>query len=84
MHNGWMSTSPRFSVEETGRIIERATALRQDHDLTYDQLLEVAAELGIAPDAVEAALESIRNEHPPVRQPMYERCLEVLCLKPTR
>lgn len=79
-----MTTSPRFSVEETGRIIERATALSQDSDLTYDQLLDVAAEVGISSADVQEALESIQNEQSTVRTPLYVRCLEVLCLKPVK
>jgi cobalamin biosynthesis protein CbiG len=84
MHNEVVSTSPRFSVEETGRVIERATELSHDHDLTYDQLVEVAAELGIKPEAVDEALATIRDESPEPRVITFDRCLEVLCLKPAR
>lgn len=84
MHNELMSTSPRYSIEETGRIIERATEISHNADLTYDQLLDVAAELGIGAEAVDEALATIQHERPPSPVPLFQHCLEVLCLKPTR
>jgi len=83
----------RFSADEAGRLIRRATELsqRDDDGLTYDQLLEIAGEVGIAERDLEAALQQAETEdrrrhigpaNQPAARTITDRCLELLCLKP--
>ena len=84
----------RYSSDETGEIIRRATALSQRQDdggLSYDELVEVAAEVGIDQASVDEAVrqaeqetaeERARNAQPPAWRSVADRCLTILCLKP--
>ncbi len=83
----------RFTQEETADLIRRATELRhqQDDELTYDQLIEIAEEVGIDKRSVDEALraaeieEAERADRASAVQHTHsvlDRCLEILCLKP--
>lgn len=91
-----MSTSSnqrRFSADEAGELIERAAQLshQEDDGLTYEQLVEVAGEVGIYPESVAAAVRQAQDEQSSTPgsgeveaawRPIADRCLEILCLKP--
>lgn len=54
----------RFTQEETADLIRRATELRhrQDDELTYEQLIEIADEVGIDKRSVDEALREAEIE----------------------
>ncbi len=81
----------RYSVEQAGEYIELATSIEQHgrDRLSYEQLVEVAAEVGVSEEALRAAMEQAERER--LRQDLAsgsgwravaDRCLEILCLKP--
>ena len=83
----------RFTPDEAGELIRRATEISQQQDdgLTYEQVLEVAGEVGVSERAVAEALEQARREEtaraaademPQAWRTVADRCLEILCLKP--
>lgn len=85
----------RFTADEAAEVIRRATAISQQEEdgLTYEQLVEVADEVGIDESKVEEALRQARAEElerraqadtPAPWRSVADRCLEILCLKPTR
>lgn len=86
-----MDTTPdrRFSHAEAAEVIRRATELqhRREDTLTYDQLVEVASEVGIDRATVDATIRQAQDEEklrplPQQRGGLFDRCLELLCLKP--
>lgn len=79
----------RFSRAETADVIRKATELQQRHEesLTYDQLVQVASEVGIDQATVEATLRQAEHERSTSEvasrtATALDRCLEMLCLKP--
>ena len=80
----------RYSVDEVGEYIRLATSIEQhgQDGLSYDQLVEVAGEVGVSESALRSAMEQARHEQTqaaesasPLRS-IADRCLEILCLKP--
>lgn len=89
------SDDRRFSPDEAAELIRRATALshRDDEGLTYEQVVEVASEVGIDRSKVEEALARARREQaerqmsidtPTPWRTVADRCLKILCLKPSQ
>ncbi len=80
----------RFTPEEVQEIIGRATELDGDDDrLSYDDIVEIAAEIGVDESAVAAAIEQTPTSTPsspaPVAAPsrtVVDYVLACLCLKP--
>lgn len=83
----------RFTPDEAAELIRRATAITH-HDadrLSYEQVVEIANEIGITQERIEQALEEAQLEatreatdaslRASQRSVAY-RCLEILCLKP--
>ena len=67
------------------------SASNKTNGLTYEQVLEVAGEVGVSERAVAEALEQARREEteraaademPQAWRTVADRCLEILCLKP--
>lgn len=81
----------RYSIEQAGEYVRLATQIEQHarDGLSYDQMVQVAGEVGISEAALRVAIEQAQREttNDPVPESrvkmVADRCLEILCLKPT-
>lgn len=80
----------RFTIEEAGEYVRLATSIEQHQQdgLSYDQLVDVAAEVGISEESLDAAIQQAQRERlqadttdTPQWRAVADRCLEILCLK---
>lgn len=75
----------RFTPEHVQDIIGRAAELGQPDDrLTYEDVVDIAAQVGISEDAVAAAIESppATTVEPAARRRLADYVLACLCLRP--
>ncbi len=86
----------RFSVAQAGEYVRLATSIEQHEQdsLSYEQLVQIAAEVGVSENALAAAIDQAKAEAlvmdtvetPVIETPPWRavanRCLEILCLKP--
>ena len=78
----------RYSIEEAGELVRLATHIEQhaSDGLSYEELVQVADEVGVSEDALRAAIEQAERETTNVTvsrvQTVADRCLEILCHKP--
>lgn len=85
-------SNERYSAEQAGEYVGLATSIEQHlHEgLSDQQLVEVAAEVGVSEEALRMAMEQAEAESRPQSEAtgsswrtVADRCLEILCLKST-
>lgn len=83
------STPPgRYTAAEAGEYVSVATGIQQEAQdrLSYDQLVEVAAEVGVTEESLRTAIARVeanrRAETRPTPLTWGDRCLQFLCIRP--